>query len=136
MDVRNCPRCGKIFNRVRRDICPACAQKEDSDYETVRDYIYENPKVDVQTVSEETGIPVETIMKFLREDRLVNLSGIPVLHCDTCGTGIPSGRFCDPCKAKLEKELNKTGFKGYHRNTGSTGDGSFHFMRDRVNKKR
>lgn len=137
MDVRNCPSCGKIFNRLRRDICPACVQKEDQEYELVRDFIYDHPSVDVQGLHEGTGVAVDTIMKFLREDRLVNISKSLVLECESCGTGIASGRFCDSCKAGLTKDFSSVGkTKDVPQQPAKSSNGSFHFMRDRLNRNR
>ncbi|SHK14294.1 flagellar operon protein TIGR03826 [Anaerobranca californiensis DSM 14826] len=135
MDIRNCPKCGKLFQRLRRDICPTCAQQEDKEYEIVRDYIYDNPKSDVQTVSEETGVPVETILKFLRENRLINVSEALVLDCENCGAPISSGRFCKECGEKLEKEFSSLTKKEKEDTPKDNQKASFHFMRDRLYKK-
>lgn len=136
MDVRNCPRCGNIFQKLRRDICPACAQNEDKEYEIVRDFIYDNPKSDVITVSEETGISVDTIMKFLRENRLVNLCDSLILECDGCGEPIPSGKYCGDCTEKLKKEISGIVPNKQESPAEKKSNASFHFMKDRLYKKR
>lgn len=139
MNVTNCPRCGKLFNKLRRDICPSCGQQEDKEYEIVRDYIYDNPKSDVTTVSEDTGIPVETIVKFLRENRLLNVSGTPILECEGCGSMIASGKYCSDCSSRLGKALSGA-FSKDEKKDEPTGNNkksaSFHFMKDRLDRKR
>ena len=43
MDVRNCKKCGKLFNFTGEPLCPACAKELESKFFEVRTYIYDNP---------------------------------------------------------------------------------------------
>ena len=47
------------------------------------------------------------IFRYLREGRieLIDKHGNGILECERCGGHIKSGRYCEKCKAELQKEL-------------------------------
>lgn len=108
-EIRNCPRCGKIFNYYGRAICNKCIDIEENEFKLVKEYIYDNPGATISEVSQETEVSVEKIMRFLREERLeiksdnCNL----LLECEKCGRPISSGRFCENCKGQINKEFRR-----------------------------
>lgn len=105
-NIFNCKRCGKIFQYSGKPICPDCVKKEDEAFEIARAYIKENPGHNMQEVSEATEIPIKTLTRFLREGRIEFSDGTTsYLSCQTCGTPIQSGRFCNNCLSKLGKEI-------------------------------
>lgn len=100
-DVRNCRKCGKIFNYIGgMPICPACKDKEEEDFQTIKKYLYENPGASLTQVSTELDISIDTIKRFLREGRLeiANDEGNMLLECENCGKSIKTGRFCPDCE--------------------------------------
>lgn len=108
MQVRNCPQCGKIFTFIRTNLCPECQKQDEENFKIVRKYISQNPGVDIEVVSENTGISEEKILKYLREGRIV--SGVATqikLECELCGTFISGGRYCTSCQEKLTAGLKK-----------------------------
>lgn len=108
MDVRNCKDCGKIFNYLSgAPLCPACMKKLDDKYSIVKEYIYDNPGASIQQVSEENGVSVGQLKKWVREERLAfSEDSLVGLECENCGTMIRTGRFCNRCKDSM---LNKLG---------------------------
>lgn len=108
MDVRNCKDCGKIFNYLSgAPLCPACMKKLDDKYSIVKEYIYDNPGASIQQVSEENGVSVRQLKKWVREERLAfSEDSLVGLECENCGTMIRTGRFCSRCKDSM---LNKLG---------------------------
>jgi hypothetical protein len=60
-------------------------------------------------VSQETGVSVEKIMRFLREERLEIKSENSnlLLECERCGRSIKSGRFCENCKGAINKDFKR-----------------------------
>jgi phage FluMu protein Com len=51
-DVRNCRRCGKIFNYIGgQPLCPACRQLDEEDFKRVKEYLYHNPGAVLSEVS-------------------------------------------------------------------------------------
>ena len=56
MKLRNCPQCGKLFVYSHRNLCPECLKKDEQDFDTVRDFLYDNPQASLEEISEETRI--------------------------------------------------------------------------------
>lgn len=71
----------------------------------MRDYIYDTPQATIEEVSENTKVPVATVLEYLKEGRLmlresnVNL----LLECELCGEPILTGRLCEKCANKFRK---------------------------------
>ncbi len=103
-DVRNCRKCGNIFNYIGgAPICPACREKEEEDFQKIKKYLYENPGASLTQVSTELEVSVEMIKRFLREGRLeiANDDGNLLLECENCGKAIKTGRYCPECERIL-----------------------------------
>src|SRR6056297_3281102 len=104
MKLRNCQRCGKLFsyNGIHK-ICSACREEEENNFKKVKDYLWENPKSTIDKVSKETGVERDTIIKFIKEDRLIS-EGLEIggeVKCERCGTTITHGTLCDKCRKEL-----------------------------------
>ncbi|MCM3635961.1 MULTISPECIES: TIGR03826 family flagellar region protein [Paenibacillus] len=102
MNIDNCPRCGKIFAKGFRDVCPACVREIDKEYETCANYLRENRGASITELSEETGVSIRQITKFIREGR-ISLMDAPNLSypCESCGVLIQSNNLCDSCRNRL-----------------------------------
>lgn len=103
-DVRNCRKCGKIFNYIgRAPICSQCRELEEEDFKRVKEYLYENPGASITQVSTELEISIELIRRFLKDGRLeiAGDEGNLILECENCGKSIRSGRFCQECERTL-----------------------------------
>lgn len=103
MDVRNCRRCGRIFNYVAGPfICPRCREEMEAKFQEVKTFIRENPGVGIQEVSEACEIDKSQIYQWLREERLELAEGSMIsLSCESCGKMIKSGKYCENCKREL-----------------------------------
>ncbi|KNY28631.1 MerR family transcriptional regulator [Pseudobacteroides cellulosolvens] len=109
-DIRNCKRCGQIFNYVGKQICPDCLKVDEDDFKRVKEYLYKYPGTSMSKVSEDLEISMQKITRYLREGRLeiVGDEANMVLSCEGCGKSIRSGRFCDACSGGLAKDFQKT----------------------------
>lgn len=109
MELRNCKRCGKMYTYVTGiPICDQCKQKDEDDFQKVKKYINENRNSSMKEISEACEVSVEKITRFLREGRLeIRENANIVLECEDCGTSIMTGRFCQQCSKKLERELSR-----------------------------
>lgn len=108
MNVRNCRKCGKIFNYVAGPhICPSCREAQEADFQRVKAYIRENPNATISQVAEDCEVEISQIHQWLREERLslTEGSGI-VLQCESCGAPITCGKYCDACRHKLSTGLS------------------------------
>ncbi|MBQ6735307.1 MAG: flagellar protein [Lachnospiraceae bacterium] len=107
MGVRNCSRCGKIFNYVAgQPICETCRKELETDFQKVKDYIKENPNQGIKEVAEGCEVSEGQIKQWVREERLEFSKGAGVLNCEQCGAPIATGRFCEKCKAAMTGNLN------------------------------
>lgn len=111
MDVRNCKRCGKIYNYTGSGVCNNCLRQEQEDFEKVREYLFNNPNSTTAEVSEATGIELKVISRFLKEGRLeadyIKMSDDSELSCEKCGKPIKSGRFCEICVREMQADFSK-----------------------------
>ena len=105
MEVRNCIKCGKIFNYMSGPrFCPACKDKLEAKFKEVKKYIQENPHATIQEVSEEMEVETRQIHQWIREERLLfSEDSLVTIDCEGCGAAIRTGRYCDDCKFRLTK---------------------------------
>lgn len=108
MAIVNCKRCGRIFNRIRRDICANCIAEEDSAFAAVRAYLKDHPNATMADVVEATDVELELIVSMIRDGRLM-LHDNPNMsyECQRCGGPTQSGRFCARCTEELAHTLAK-----------------------------
>lgn len=107
MGIKNCKKCNRIFADDNFDLCPVCRNKDLEEFKMIKDYLYDHPGADIQTVSEETGVDTKKILKFLREGKLEIRDDSPnlLLGCEKCGAPINTGRFCKKCISEMQKEF-------------------------------
>jgi len=105
-DVSNCPRCGRLFRKVRQNVCPSCVKEIDQEYEKVYKFMRkkENRSCNVHDLSEATGVSINQITMFILEGRL-SIENNPNMSypCRSCGGPIRSGSICEKCAGNLKK---------------------------------
>lgn len=103
MEIRNCKKCGRIFNHVvGACLCPRCKDDMEKKFAEVKEYIYDHPGVGVAEVSEAMEVSVNQIRQWVREERLQFAEGsVTDITCESCGKPILSGRFCKQCKETM-----------------------------------
>ena len=98
MNVRNCKKCGKIFNYVSGPpICPQCKDALEEKFQEVRKYIQDNRHATIPEVSEACEVSTNQIQQWLRDERLELAEG----------SGI-TGRFCEKCKSSMATRLSSS----------------------------
>jgi len=70
MQLRNCPRCGKLFVYYNHDICRDCFLREQEDFCKVRAYLEKHPGAKIWEISQETGVKFSVLKRFHRSGRL------------------------------------------------------------------
>ena len=113
MDVKNCRKCRKLFNYIGGpQICPQCKEDLEKKFQEVKAFIQDNRNATVIEVAEACEVEEGQIRQWVREERLMfsdaSASGI---LCESCGTPIASGRFCDKCKVNMINDLSSVGRK-------------------------
>ena len=105
MPLANCSKCGKLYNKVLHDLCPACSEQIEQDFKKVYAFLKENGPAHIDIVHEETGVEKKLIMKFLAEGRF---EGVSVSYkCERCGASISSGKLCAKCAQELNAQIQK-----------------------------
>ncbi len=116
MEVRNCRGCGRLFNYIGGGyfLCGICKEELDKKFSQVKQYIRDNPKATMNQISQDNDVSVNQIEKWVREDRLVFADDSPIgIDCESCGTMIKSGRYCNMCNEVLHRNLSSM----YQKNT-------------------
>lgn len=107
-DLANCAQCGRLYAKVIRSVCDVCYKEDEKMFETVYKFVRKkaNREASILEVSEATGVPEKTILRFVKEGRL-RASQFPNLTfpCESCGQPIASGRICGDCNNNLRKDL-------------------------------
>jgi len=103
MNVRNCRKCGRLFNYAMGPIiCPQCREALEEKFKEVKTYISAHSGCGIQEVARECDVEVSQIQQWLREERLqFSEDSMVQLTCESCGTTIRSGRFCEKCKNEM-----------------------------------
>ncbi len=107
MSVKNCTRCGRMFQAEGPSkLCERCRDNDEEDFKVVREYVYDNPNSNIPDVAENTGVSEDKILKFLRQGKLILKDELSmVLDCERCGKPIKSGRYCESCTNEMSREL-------------------------------
>ena len=112
MTIIQCKLCRMPFNSAGNKFCGDCLRQIEKDFFVVRDYIYDNKKSDVDTISKATGVRKEVILHLIREGRFyyedINTSSAGVYKCKRCGNPAGSDKLCRECKAKIANALQST----------------------------
>lgn len=103
MNVRNCRKCGRIFNYVAGPLlCPRCREEMEVKFQEVKEYIRNNPGSGIAEVAEACNVPTSQIQQWLREERLeLTENSAILLSCESCGAPIRSGKYCERCKYEM-----------------------------------
>lgn len=105
MNVANCPRCGKIYVKGFAEVCPNCLKDLEQQYEKCVKYLRENKGVNINELSEATGVAVKQITKFIKERRISIVNAPNMAYpCEICGTVLRENVICETCRLKLVKD--------------------------------
>ena len=110
MNLRNCARCGKMFNYVGgQPICDSCKKAIEEDFQRVKQYIVDNPRAGLKQISDHNKVTPKQIQQWIREERLMFTSDSPIqIQCENCGELIQTGRFCAKCRSSMANNLSDT----------------------------
>jgi len=121
LTATNCPRCGRVFTKIRNNVCPACEKIEEETFNVLKAYIEENPLCNMGQLSEATKVPIKRITQYIRDGRLEISQGMQgEIACSTCGKPIKTGRYCEACAIEIGKNVNEM-FGKYGEGEGGKG---------------
>ncbi len=107
MEVVSCKDCGRLYNHIGGvRLCVDCRAKLEDKFTEVKRYIEDHKNATVNEVSEIMEVSTKQINQWIREERLAFSEDSSIFfQCDSCGTNIRTGRFCDQCKSEMSRNL-------------------------------
>ena len=70
MNMVNCIKCGKVFQKMSTPLCPECEKLDEKIFEKIKDYLSEHPESSLAEVAKATEVSTKKIMRYLKEGRL------------------------------------------------------------------
>ncbi len=117
---QTCEKCGKAnpeYKGVGEYKCAECGFTMYDDFGKVRCYLETHRGATQSMVHQATGVAMDTIRQFLREERLeISSNSSVMLACEICNTPIRSGRYCLECARKVEKMRSESARSSNQRN--------------------
>ncbi|MCR4692067.1 MAG: flagellar protein [Lachnospiraceae bacterium] len=109
MQVKNCKKCGRLYNYVLGEsICPECLKEIEDKFQEVKKYIRDNGNASMEQICEACDVETGQVQQWIRQERLQFSAGSPVaVNCEKCGTRIMGGRFCARCRDEMARSLNQ-----------------------------
>ncbi len=107
-NIKICKLCNCHMNYIYGEMfqCPSCGRKERTDFGKVREFLEIAGPQPAVIISQETGVELKVIDKFLRQGRIEIPDGSDIyIKCQSCGTDIRYGRYCPDCMLKITKNL-------------------------------
>ena len=71
MELNKCIRCGSFYIS-ENTVCPNCAEKDTNDIYSLKTFVDENPITSLENISFQTGISVNNINRFIKQDDFKN----------------------------------------------------------------
>ena len=108
MNVRNCRKCGRVFNYIiGQTLCLSCRDELENKFKEVKEYVQKNRGCTINDVAEICEVETSQIKQWIREERLEFTEDSMIgLACEICGASIRTGRYCEKCKAQTLNGLN------------------------------
>ncbi len=97
--VVNCPRCGRLATVLVRGQCAQCLREEHDQLRRVQEFLREHGAASAEEIASQTGVPVERVLRWLREGRLV--VAVEAVRCRRCGRPVRLGVLCAVCRVQL-----------------------------------
>ncbi|MFC5448010.1 flagellar protein [Paenibacillus aestuarii] len=106
LNVDNCPRCGKVFQKNVRNQCNDCSREMDHKLNRVLDFMRKNYRSTNEQVAEATGVGAEQLMSWMRESKLL-VADYPNLHylCSSCKAPIRIHKLCTDCSIRIQQDI-------------------------------
>ena len=114
MELKTCATCHKLFQYPGFGylLCPECKRTDEARFQLVKKFLDQYPGAEGKEVFLATGVPINTLVKWVREGRLISSNAINLgAVCDICGTPVCSGKLCPDCKKDIVKQFREASAK-------------------------
>jgi len=107
MPLSTCPRCKRLFDKVRSVVCPKCQDSEAADYDRIRKVLDRCPDLNAEQLADEAEVTVQCVMRMLAEGLIAHIDLADRVKCGRCGAPAISlnKRLCQACLEKLNVEV-------------------------------
>ena len=101
--LKNCIRCGKVFNaEAAEELCSGCNIEDSKDLKKVTDYLRGHPMASMMEVTQKTGVAQQLLSRFVKKGSLKMRKQPESFKCRLCGADIKMGTLCESCRGKIE----------------------------------
>ena len=110
MELKNCATCKKLFqyHGYGYILCPECRRTDEAQFQLVKKFLDQYPGSEGKEVFLATGVPINTLIKWVREGRLISSNAINLgAVCDICGKPVCTGKLCPECKKDVVKKFQE-----------------------------
>jgi len=110
MALKKCPRCGKLFDKIRFPVCIRCQDEEERDYDTIRDALERQPNMNAEQTVEETQVDLAVITRMVKQGLIADTALLAGgTKCGMCGAPAISlsKKLCQACLEKLNARVTK-----------------------------
>src|SRR5690606_25191780 len=116
-----------------------CLKEVDQQLLKCIEYLRENKGCTLQQLSEATGVPTRTIIRFIRDGRIATMSSPNLATpCEHCGEPAIGSNLCDPCRRKLSQDIQQMKSQAQQKKTNmeSSGEWGNTYIKDRFKTDR
>ena len=110
MELKNCSTCHKVFKYPGYGyiLCPECRRTDEAQFQLVKKFLDQYPGAEGKEVFLATGVPISTLIKWVREERLISSNAVNLgAVCDRCGKPVSSGKLCPDCKKDIVAQFKE-----------------------------
>ncbi len=104
MPLANCPRCGKLFNKMAIDICKDCQKEEDKLLSETQEYLRQNRSASKVEILNDIDVEPWMLEKWVNENRINIIDQNDLMgkrYCVECGRELKiQGNVCKTCQIK------------------------------------
>ncbi len=124
--IANCKRCGRLFHKSGKDVCPECLREEDQLLSEIRQFLRKYPDSTIFDVADGTQVEYHVIVDFIRDGRLILRDNPNMSYpCERCGAPTMSGRLCVTCSRELANGFKEASESLRQRETRNRPGGGF-----------
>ena len=110
MALMKCPRCGKVFDKVRSPVCVRCRDEEERDYDKIRESLERHPNMNADETVKDAQVDLAVITRMVKEGFMVDTAQLAgSTKCGMCSAPAISlsKKLCQACLEKLKTRVTK-----------------------------
>lgn len=108
--LAQCPRCTRLFVKIRSTVCETCYSREEQDFEKIRELLDYEGTMNAEQLAEAAEVKVAVVLRMLKAGSISCQDLQMNVTCGRCGRPAISRakRLCQICLNKLDAEFLRT----------------------------